>query len=239
MMKLIKTPKKEVVMKQLWEIIREKRESLGITQKELSERIGCSSAYISHIEQPYSKKQKLPADNLLRKIAKALTTSKSERQRFEILLLVERAKMIVAPEVAKMLEKQVDIDQLSSMPDEFIKRLKVDIENNKTDLNSLSGQVGIKKELLKDILEGKGELKQNDVIVLAKALNQNIEEYLLLAGIIPKNVKDLLTHKGLLNLLLSIADLSQVDMEGIIKMLNAIINIYKDMKRKRRRGNAK
>lgn len=210
----------------LWDVIKKRREMLRITQKELANMAGCTATHISEMEKPYAISRRTASDELLRKLAKILSTSEADRAELEKILLIEKAKLAVSPEICRLLEEKILVKDFSPMPEEFIKRLKKDIENAHQTGSKDVFKV-ISPETLTKIISGNQSLTRKGVIELARALNQDVEEYLIDSGYLPDNLKDFLEHGGSSTMLRSIRELSTEDVDALIDIFNNIIEQYK------------
>jgi transcriptional regulator with XRE-family HTH domain len=120
-------------------IIKELRQARKLTQKEFAKKIGISDVYLGLIE----KGDRIPSDDILKKIAEVFSANQEERRNLELHLLKERAKLIVAPEIAAIIDKKTTevqkplqhkgiedmIRNIRGLPSEDIDRI-VDIVNN-------------------------------------------------------------------------------------------------------------
>lgn len=204
----------------LWEIIKTRRELLNLTQKELAQKIGCTPTHISEMEKPYTESRRTASVELLKKLARALSTSEEDRIELERTFLIEKAKLTISPEISGILDQKA-VDNYT-MPEEFIRRLQQDIQNSK-DLQVTC----MSPEKLQRVLAGNQLLSRKEVIALARDLNQEVEDYLLSSGYLPNNLKEFLEHNGSASMLRSIRDLSAEDIDALINIFNNIINTYK------------
>ena len=214
----------------LGDLIREIREKAGLTRKEFAKKLGYTDAHIGLMEKPFSKTGKLPSEELLRKIASKFSHSEEERIAIERNLLLERARLIVAPEVSEYFlrnsEREAAYVAREGMPLVFVERLKKDIEAVK-DTEVFYSQLSIPEEAVEETLQGKYIFPRKLVIELAIALGQSIEEYLVLADYMPEEVKSLVKHEGASRLFRTLGKLSSEELDEVTDVVARVLKLYK------------
>lgn len=206
-------------------LLKEIRLKKGIKARELAKKAGVTDVYIYAIENPND--MRLPSDNMIRRIAHALAENEVEEAQISKQLLSAKALSKIAEEARDSIEKE-KIEKIiltESMPIEFVEKLKKDLENK--NLDEISQNSGVSKEVINNILQYKGIIPRKDVIALATALNQSVYEYLLAANYIPDNIKNLLKHDKISSLLRSLEDLSKEDINSLVDGIISIIEAYK------------
>ncbi len=219
----------------LWDEIRDLRIKAGLKQKDVAAKIGCSAMRISQIEKPQEHSGNLPSPNLIRKIAAFFADSEDDRKKLELKLLYERAKLESPAEVVEHFfpnkTKEIFILANTGMPVVFISRVQDDMD--KTMLKeSVKEKTGLDDKAMNAFLNGRHVLPRETVIAVAIAMNQPIEEYLLLADYIPENLKDLVKNQAMSNIFRNLTDMSPDDMSDMINVINATIDIIKKRRKK-------
>lgn len=184
------------------------REAKGWSQSELARKLLCAPSYVCQIEgQPEraSGIPFLPSEDWCRKLSAAWATSPEEEIAVRQRLLLARSREIVPLEVRGYMSDR----HLSSMPDAFLSRLRTDVEPLSTEELArveegcrLSGWIAI-------VLRGQGYLTPLEVAVLANALGQSKDEYLVAAEYMSDGMKMLLKeYDGGVNFLEVVAGLT-------------------------------
>lgn len=206
-------------------LLKEIRLKKGIKARELAKKAGVTDVYIYAIENPND--MRLPSDNMIRRIAHALAENEVEEAQISKQLLSAKALSKIAEEARDSIEKE-KIEKIiltESMPIEFVEKLKKDLENK--NLDEISKNSGINKEIINNILQYRGIISRKDVVALAMALNQSVYDYLLAANYIPDNVKNLLKYDKISSLLRSLEDLSSEDINSLVDGIISIVEAYK------------
>lgn len=215
----------------LWELIKQIREKHALSLNNFATKIGITATYVSFIERPYTDKNKhLPSEEVLRKIAKQFTHSEPDRKALEEKLLLERAKLVVAPEIVKDYLLDINKGKLiisdqegkGTMPMAFINRLKKDFSNSP----NLYKKSNISKGTVDAVLKGEQIIPRRTVMELATDLRQPVTEYLILAGYMPYEFLDVLTHKGMISMFRSFSKLSNKEIDDVVDAINKIIKVY-------------
>jgi transcriptional regulator with XRE-family HTH domain len=225
---------------ELCDYIRQIRLKHGLTQKEFAEKLGITPMHASTIESPFEKVHRLPSDELLRKIAKEFSRTEEERKKIEEILLVERAKLIAAPEVRKYIgftrEESVEkplYPKGESMPALFLKRLDNDLRV--TELNDeFYAKAEIDRDTLKAVLRGEALLSRRQVIALAVALGQPVDEYLELTDFIPQHLKEMVEDNALMGIFRTLKEMTPDDMELVLQSISNILELYKRQKKEKK-----
>lgn len=223
---------------ELSDYIKQLRLKNKLTQRELADRLGVTAMHISQIEMPFSKVKKLPSEDLLRRIAQIFSRTEEERIKIQEILLLERAKLIAAPEVQKYVGKNIKdnpytIKQVfpgDGMPSDFLVRLSADLK--KIELNpEFYEKTGITENLLKSVLRGENLLSRKQVIALALVLNQPVDEYLELAEYMPELIKEMVEHSGIIGMFRTLKELTPQDIDKVINAVNSILEIHKKQRK--------
>ncbi len=94
-------------IKKIKTFLKEIRTSAGLTQQQLAKKIGCTAAHISHLEN--LELSVIPSEKLIRQIAEICGKTKQEKDDIKNKLLLERAKIFIAPEVQNNYLKKTKI----------------------------------------------------------------------------------------------------------------------------------
>jgi transcriptional regulator with XRE-family HTH domain len=229
---------------ELWSLLRQLRERAGLKPAELAKLLNYSRMHISLIERSPVDGGVLPSEPLLRQIARVVSKSAKEREYNERVLLLERAKLTVAPEIAEHLASkdfknavmfselknegfEKVFASLEGMPAPFIQRLRKDVSNADDKRDFILQAVDIDRKYLQDVLNGEAMLSRKTVIALAIALKQSIEEYLLLADYLPDDLKELFQHNNMLNMFRTLKEISPDDIDQLMKVIMDMLSLYK------------
>jgi transcriptional regulator with XRE-family HTH domain len=214
---------------ELSDYIKQIRLRHGLTQREFARRLGISPMHVSVIETPFDISHRLPSDELLKKIARVFSESEDERIEIEKRLLLERAKLLAAPEIRDMLGPETTYSvnvPIEGMPDEFIERLKKDM-SKKNFTYDFYKDANITPELLEAVLSGKAPLSRKQVISIAIALGEPVEEYLEAAGYIPDIIKEFIDKNSVLGLFRRLKDIPAEDIDEVIDVIVKILDLHK------------
>jgi transcriptional regulator with XRE-family HTH domain len=215
----------------IWDTIKQIREKHDLSQKQFGIKIGVTATYVSYLERPYSKEHKyLPSEDLLRKIAKEFSQSEADRLEMEENLLLERAKLVIAPEIVKDYLLEVKKSKIligdkggkGRMPSMFIVKFKKDIQKTPNFYKTSK----IPKSTIDAVLKGEQIISREKVISLANDLNQPIEDYLILSGYMPYEFVETLAHSGMISMLRTLSELSPKEKDEMIKAINSIIKVH-------------
>jgi transcriptional regulator with XRE-family HTH domain len=212
-------------VKPTWEIIRELRESYGLTREEFATRIGCSASYITHLEKPLYKGGKLPSEKIIDRIAQAFTETEEQRRQLKKALATSRIALLMDAETITMMTKDIYLEHVS-MPEEFIERLKKDIKPY--DLYIVAKKIKIPAEHLQAVLEGRATISPATVEALARTLGQPAEEYLILAGYMPERLKEIVTKYGQMvgDIFKRFEKIPPSKLEGTLRAIESILALW-------------
>lgn len=208
---------------ELKDLIREMRMRAGLTQAELAKKVGSSSMHISQIENP--KRDAIPSEDFLRKIAKVCALTPEEEPVLLKKLLVARAKARAPEEIKEILESGVVQQYIGtgSMPVDFVERIKSDLQGR--DMAQIAKNLGINEEDLKAVIHYRGILTRKQIITLAQELGQPVQDYLLLSGYMPDELAELFRINKVGMLFRALEDLSEEELEqfldGMLKIMQA------------------
>lgn len=175
-------------------LIRSLRVGAGLSQKDLALKVGCSPSMIwlieggkkvegPGVEDSPKDKVPLPSPDMLRRIARACAPS--EESVCCLRLMLARAREVVPAEVRPFLSDHI----LTPMPHTFLVRLQRDLSKLDTQARKyVEGQLGIGSRL-ETVLMGIGQLSREEVIKLAAALKEPVDEYLMTAGFLSDGVR--------------------------------------------------
>jgi len=108
------------------------------------------------------------------------------------------------------------------IPDDFKIRLENDIKKNIKDFERVKF-----KNKVKLFLDGYVNLTRKEVIHLAQALKQPVDEYLDLSGYIPESVLEISGGNRKLNILFrKMNELSPEDLDNVLKTLETVVDAY-------------
>ncbi len=164
------------------EIIKEIRKGAGLTQRQFADRLGCSPNHISQAEMPFEKSRRRVGTDLIEKIAKEFSTTDAE-------LIALENRMLLAKELAETsprIRQYVSIPGSSggSITHEFIQKVKSDYQKLIAENKQISEKGYIENAI--SMLAEKAIISRRDVVKLAAALDQPINEYLALLRYVPR-----------------------------------------------------
>lgn len=116
------------------------------------------------------------------------------------------------------------------MPDEFIKRLNEDIQKQEEEV---WGKISIPKEVLQSVLRNAGILSRKEVIEVAKALNEPVQEYLMLSEYLPEEF-EIIKHSSAFDMFRTMNKLSPDEIEKVIDALKGVLALYVNKKSDKR-----
>jgi len=213
----------------LWNSIKEIRLRAQLTQKEFADAIGYTPEYISNVERPPEITRRIATEKMIKRIAEVYTKTEEERISLERRLLLERAQVTVNPEVAAhflMDEKKLSSYQSEDgMPLVFIARLKKDLENVDNMDALCSSLKTASKDSLYESLRGMRLLARKTVVELARALNQSVEEYLILADYMPREFQSLILHKGMNDMFRTMSELDSEELDAMIEVFASVLRM--------------
>lgn len=211
----------------LWTLLKSIRTNQNLNQKEFAQRIGISAMYVSLFERDPAKGGGTPSEKVLREIAAKFSNDKPERLSMERELLFARAEAIAPIELAGVFQEKAK--QLNSigerMPTAFLSRLELDIAAV-NDLDSFYNQLTFDKDRLDGCLAGKSCLPRAAIIEIAQALNQSVEEYLLLSNYLPKDLSILASNKEVLTLFKSLGELSPTELDQLLSVVSGVLKMH-------------
>jgi transcriptional regulator with XRE-family HTH domain len=215
------------------------REKAGLRKKDFADKLGVTPAYVSKLERPFKKGDPLPSEEVVRKVAEIVGNNEREKREILINIYLERIKLTVPDEVSDYINDLLTTKKLGvlysvdSMPEKFRSRLKKDIKElwgNAAKESEFYKRTGLNREIINNAIEGKHLLSKRQVAMLALALRQPLEEYLLLADYVPDVVADVI-DEDLVALLIKAKDLNipQDFINNALKSIcDLLINCKKD-----------
>ena len=222
----------------LWDYIRYLRKRNNMKIPDFARAVGCSAYHARAIEMPFDASVRRSAGpQLLSSIAEVCSNTPEECVKIEEKLFLLYVKMRFGKNIAVRLNEDCLYLPSETMSKHFIERLRHDIEhcNNKNILNDLS----IEKPILDAVLAGRTHLSRHRVIQLARELNQNENEYLLLGDFMPDDLRILATNRGFSRLITHISTFNDSQIQKIGTIFGKIIDlmgIKGDRINKKRRG---
>lgn len=213
----------------LWDSIKEIRMRYHLTQKEFADAIGYTPEYISNVERTPEITRRIATEKMIKRIAEVYARTEEERISLERKLLLERAQATVSPEVAEHFFK--DEKKLSSyqsedgMPLVFIERLKKDLGNTGNIEAVYSSLKTASKDAVEESLRGMRLLARKTVVELARALNQSVEEYLILADYMPREFQSLVMHKGMNDMFRTMSELDSEELDAMIDVFSSVLRM--------------
>ncbi len=216
----------------LYEEIKNIRIKMGLTQKDFAKKIKISLIYLITLENADAGGSKthrmpLPSEGILKRIARAAAREEDERAIIEKKLMCERANLSMSKELKLFIEKNKKIgENIASgaggemMPFDFINRLRNDFKA--TD-GAIQGDISSRE--VEAVLNGEMILSRKQVVSLAMALRQSVEEYLLLADYMPDSIKNVIMKTGN-NMEVFFRKLGELSPGKIDAMVDVIDKIY-------------
>jgi transcriptional regulator with XRE-family HTH domain len=183
------------------ERLRKIRIALGLTQKELAEKMGMSWYQVKDMETGKVK--------ISNPIAKLLYYEVGANPSW---LLTGKDEMFI--------KKQKEEE---GMKPDFIDRLKKDLAGKD---DSFYTSLPISKEKIENVLKGKDNLTRRKIISLARKLNKPLDEYLLLSNSIPKEVTEQLDREGTIGILRSVSNLEDDEVDELLDVLSNLLKVY-------------
>lgn len=219
-----------VRMQKLHELFSKYREQAGMTRKEVARALKVSYSYYTRLERPLWEGRAIPSDDFLRNFAKVV--SKGDRDLEEKVkreLLLAKTAMKFPKELLYSTPREVE-DFSNPMPDEFIERLRQDVDY--VGLSKTSRLSDIPANVIELVLAGKYTLSRPAVIRLALALEQPPEEYLILAGYMTDDLQKLVRYRKELQLFFRNAkDIPLEKVQSVMKLVNDIILISRHLEK--------
>jgi len=214
----------------IYEEIKKIRQDLKLTTTDFAKKLGVSQSYITILEKypQTGGKIAVPSTELIERIVSLIPVSEKEREVIKRKLFIERAKHI-NPELKDFFtEKEKYYTMEAGMSLVFIERLKNDLKNFPL-LDDIYNKTKMSKEEMDLILEGKMSINRQSVISLALALQQPVEDYILLADYMPENIKNLMSFYKNENKRIAffrkLTSLSEKDIDKMIDVFENIINM--------------
>ncbi len=222
----------------LFDIIRNLVKENNLTLLEFGKKLDISYAYAAQLVKGRTgDKDIVPSEEILIKIAKMFSKSEEERVRLQKTLLLERMKLIASPEMKDFFEDKGRITSFLSgkgMPEAFINRLEKDLkkQNQKKSvtmeslLKKIYDAIGITQEEMNAVLKKEYIISRTQVILLAKALKQPAEDYLILADYMPEHIKKII-HSNKQNVLFrSFEQLTPEEIEQLLDVMQKMVDLY-------------
>lgn len=191
----------------LSQVIRQLRVEKGWSTSQLGLLIGYSQPHISQIENERSRHPGgwIPSQELLQKLSVVCTSSAAEQA-----LLLHRLMLLLAREmVPEAARGYLSSSVHDPMPEVFVKRMQNDLGRPRASAIKRVDRVCGLEGRFQFVLQGLGQLTAVEVGLVAQALAQPIDQYLLLAGYVSDGMRVLLQDDaGCVNLLDVIAGVS-------------------------------
>ena len=215
----------------LWDSIKAIRLKAKQTQKEFADAIGYTPEYISNVERPPEITRRIATQKMIKKIAEVYAETEEQKISLERKLLLERAQATVSPDVAMhflMDEKKLSSYQSEDgMPLVFIERLKKDLGNIE-DLDAFFKSLKTtSRDIVEESLRGMRLLPRKTVVELTRALDQPIEEYLILADYMLREFQSLVMHKGMNDMFRTMSELDSGELDVMIDVFSGILRMRK------------
>ena len=187
-------------MKDIGEFLKTKRLERGLSLREVSKLTGISHVHVGAIERGESATTFDKAIGLLN----VYNVSLQELER----------------ETGYTLKNNTIMS--AKMPDSFIKRLNEDIQKQGDDVWS---KISISREFVQSILSGRGILSRKDVIEIAKALEQPVQEYLMLSEYLPEEF-EVIKYTSAFDMFRTLNTLTPDEIDKVIDTLKDVLDLY-------------
>ena len=222
----------------LFDIIKNLVKENNLTLLEFGKKLDISYAYAAQlVKGKTGDKDIVPSEKILIKIAKLFAKSEEERVKLQKTLLLERMKLIASPEVKDFFEDKSRVTSFLSgkgMPEAFINRLKKDLEKQSqrksVTMESLFKKIydatGITQEEMNAVFEKGYTINRTQVILLARALGQPAEDYLILAEYMPEHIKKIIQSNKQNVLFRSFEQLTPKEIDQFLDAMQKMIDIY-------------
>lgn len=193
--------------------------------------MGYTPEHISNIERPPDITRRIATEKMIKKLAEVYAKNEEERISLERRLLLERVQATVSPEVVMHFltdEKKLSAYQSEDgMPLVFIDRLKNDLRTVSDENNFYKSLQTISKDIIEESIRGMRILPRKAVVELAKALDQSIEEYLILADYVPNEFRSLIMHKGMNDMFRTMSELDPEELDAMIDVFSSVLRMRK------------
>jgi len=222
----------------LFDIIRNLVKENNLTLQEFGEKLNVSYVYATKlVKGKVGDRDVIPSEEILARIAKMFSKSEEERVRLQKTLLLERMKLIAPPEVKGFFEDKGRVTSFLSgegMPEAFINRLKKDLEKQSQKksvtmeslLKKIYDATGITQEEMNAVFEKGYTINRTQVILLARALGQPAEDYLILAEYMPEHIKKIIQSNKQNVLFRSFEQLTPKEIDQFLDAMQKMIDIY-------------
>ena len=165
-------------------------------------------------------------------MAAVFSSSEQERVEIERLLLLELTKAKAPDEVATFFhdsgEKEEKLFYGSSMPSAFVQRVKKDLEGFQGHMDVIFAKTGITEKELTALKNSNLCINRRQVKNLATALNQPVDEYLVLSDYLTEGIIELVHNKAGLEFINFLSSLKPTMIGKMLKLIVYIMDICKE-----------
>ncbi|GJL52926.1 MAG: hypothetical protein NPIRA02_00580 [Nitrospirales bacterium] len=213
-------------------LLRGLREEAGVSIEAFARKLKISLGYAYRLERQDLGKFRVPGHKLINRIAIVLAKSKTEQENLAKRLLAERLRQIEGHgALGYFLERtgQAPKGHASEiLPGGFRERLQKDLNRLPVKQQKrIAEAVGlIDPRGFDPVIHGEVGLVRHQVLALAHALNEPVDEYLMLAGLLPRALSRLIEHEGSSYLFGLLDKMEPDDVEKFIQALSALAEIY-------------
>ncbi|GJL51946.1 MAG: hypothetical protein NPIRA01_31730 [Nitrospirales bacterium] len=213
-------------------LIRTLREEAGVSIAVFAKKLKISLGHAYRLERQEPGSFQVPGPKLIHRIAAVLSKSKSEQENLAKRLLAERLRQTVGHGTLGYLVDSPGPSQESSgtglLPVSFRQRLQRDLQrHSRKEQMRIAKSVGVlDKRGLEPVVEGELSLPRHQVLALAHILKEPVDEYLMLAGLLPRALSRLIEHEGSSYLFGLLDKMEPDDVEKFIQALSALAEIY-------------
>ncbi|GJL61744.1 MAG: hypothetical protein NPIRA04_03980 [Nitrospirales bacterium] len=213
-------------------LLRTLREEAGVSVEIFAKKLKISLGYAYRLERQNPGAFQVPGPKLISRIATVLSKSKSEQENLVKRLLAERLRQTVGHGTLGYLVDSPDPSQERSgsglLPGSFRQRLEKDLQRrSRKEQIRIAKSIGIiDKRGLDPVVQGELSLPRHQVLALAHVLKEPVDEYLMLAGLLPRALSRLIEHEGSSYLFGLLDKMEPDDVEKFIQALSALAEIY-------------
>lgn len=213
-------------------LIRTLREEAGVSVEIFAKKLKISLGYAYRLERQDPGAFQVPGPKLINRIASVLSKSKSEQENLAKRLLAERLRQTVGHGTLGYLVDSPGPSQERSgsglLPGSFRQRLEKDLQRRpRKEQIRIAKSIGIiDKRGLDPVVHGELSLPRHQVLALAHILKEPVDEYLMLAGLLPRALSRLIEHEGSSYLFGLLDKMEPDDVEKFIQALSALAEIY-------------
>lgn len=213
-------------------LIRGLREEAGLSIEVFAKRLKISLGYAYRLERQDPGKFQVPGQRLIARISQVLGKSKTEQEKLEKRLAAARLRQTIGQgTLGYLVEGPGPVSEgqaAESLPVSFRQRFSKDLQrHSRKEQQRFAHAVGIlDKRGFEPVVQGALSLARHQVLALAHMLKEPVDEYLMLAGLLPRALSRLIEHEGSSYLFGLLDQMEPDEVEKFIQALSALAEIY-------------